>query len=497
MKKSYSFAIAAIFAALMSIPSCSYLEEPGKNENTGKEPGTRTVNLCFPQTKTTLDGYQPVWSAGDQIILADGTGTETYTVSAEDEGKTKITIPTKLTEKITAVYPSDVAVVEEEHTIKGIKVSANQDGSFAKANICLAVEDDESSNLMFKNQTAVIKVRVPAGTTKLTVTSLGKIGENGQRGTAAKDVVSINDAGSAPDCNVTTVSGDNAFDGDCCFVSVLVVDDNPLYLTDLNFDVEYTDGSKETHKAQGGFSPLSIKAAGVADPYTYKVKKNDLHTLAASSLHEYVVVGEGEKARKWATMNIGATSKTDYGDYFAWGATEVAYDNLTGGTFTFKSTKPSSYVYSNGYVGAWTPDKGFDVKNTPYYDGDIYSASKYNNGSGKKVLDLCDDAAFWNWGGSWRMPTIGEFAAIKETKSDWASGYSFGSGSNTFFLPAAGYGIDKQLMSAGTIGRYWSSSLYSASGEHSKGQYLHCPNGDVVITGLSRDSGLSVRALSE
>ena len=36
--------------------------------------------------------------------------------------------------------------------------------------------------------------------------------------------------------------------------------------------------------------------------------------------YEYVDLGL-PSGLKWATMNVGATSETDYGDYFQWGLT--------------------------------------------------------------------------------------------------------------------------------------------------------------------------------
>lgn len=36
--------------------------------------------------------------------------------------------------------------------------------------------------------------------------------------------------------------------------------------------------------------------------------------------HPYVDLGL-PSGLKWATMNVGATTETDYGDYFQWGST--------------------------------------------------------------------------------------------------------------------------------------------------------------------------------
>lgn len=82
-------------------------------------------------------------------------------------------------------------------------------------------------------------------------------------------------------------------------------------------------------------------------------------------------------------MNVGATSETDYGLYFAWGETE-------------------------GYTASQIPsEKEFtwdDYKLAENEEGTILP-SKYNSNDGKRTLDFEDDAARANWGGQWHMPT--------------------------------------------------------------------------------------------
>ena len=42
--------------------------------------------------------------------------------------------------------------------------------------------------------------------------------------------------------------------------------------------------------------------------------------------HEFVDLGL-PSGTKWATMNVGANSPTEYGKYFAWGETEGYYED--------------------------------------------------------------------------------------------------------------------------------------------------------------------------
>ena len=161
--------------------------------------------------------------------------------------------------------------------------------------------------------------------------------------------------------------------------------------------------------------------------------------------HEWVDLG---LSVKWATCNVGAASPGDYGNYYAWGETSTKSD-YTWETYRFR-TSGDSY--------------------------DNVSFSKYNTLSGrgtvdnKSRLDKSDDAARQKWGGSWRMPTDGEWTELR-TKCKWTwttrgghNGYLVtGPKGNSIFLPAAGFQCDTNLFGVGSYGDYWSSSLDEGS----------------------------------
>lgn len=148
---------------------------------------------------------------------------------------------------------------------------------------------------------------------------------------------------------------------------------------------------------------------------------------------------------KWANMNVGAESVTDYGKYYAWGATTDNYSE----------------------------SKNYSWANTPYYNGDgtTHSWSKYTGSDSKSTLEAADDAAAVNWGGSWRMPTETEMQELLDnTTRTWQSnynssgiaGYLFtstktGYTDKSIFLPAAGYRDGSSLYDADGNG-FWSST---------------------------------------
>lgn len=161
--------------------------------------------------------------------------------------------------------------------------------------------------------------------------------------------------------------------------------------------------------------------------------------------HDYVDLGL-PSSLLWATCNIGAESPEEYGDYFAWGET-VPNINVSWGSYS-------------------------------WCDGTMYIMTKYcateNFGTVDDLvlLELDDDAAHVNWGGSWRMPTSEEYAELinsSYTTWEWTTFNDVNgilitskANGNSIFLPAAGYYYSGNN-SLGDRGQYWSSSLYAAS----------------------------------
>ena len=183
---------------------------------------------------------------------------------------------------------------------------------------------------------------------------------------------------------------------------------------------------------------------------------------------------------KWATCNVGANNPEDYGDYFAWGET------TTKDTYNW-----STYKWCNGSYSTLTK----------YCNNSSYG----NNGftDNKTQLELSDDAARANWGGSWRMPTEAEWTELREqctwtwTSQKGVKGYRVTSktNENSIFLPAAGFRLDTSLSSAGSNGNYWSSSLYTV--DPGGALYVGFGSGNVRGYSSSRDFGHSVRPVCQ
>lgn len=175
-------------------------------------------------------------------------------------------------------------------------------------------------------------------------------------------------------------------------------------------------------------------------------------TVLESNDHAFVDLGL-TSGTLWATMNVGATSPEDYGDYFAWGETKG-----------YKSGK-TSFSWSTYSLcgGSSSTMKKYCV------------SSDYGTVDDKTELELADDVARANWGGDWRMPSSAQIdELISECTTTWAtqngvSGRKVTSkkNGNSLFLPFAGFRSNSTLNSGGSYGYYWSRSLnagYSNNG---------------------------------
>lgn len=171
---------------------------------------------------------------------------------------------------------------------------------------------------------------------------------------------------------------------------------------------------------------------------------------------------------KWATKNVGASSPSDYGGYYAWGETRTK----------------SSYEWSNC----------FDCLDDT---GDSWEMYKIG-GTTRITPNSGHDTARENWGGKWRMPTDAKNNELLY-KCTWTwttqnghEGYKVtGKNGNSIFFPAAGYHNGTDTFNMGHTGDYWSNMLSSSD---SNGARCLCFNigGHFMLYG-SRRYGQSVR----
>ena len=196
--------------------------------------------------------------------------------------------------------------------------------------------------------------------------------------------------------------------------------------------------------------------------------------------YEWVDLGLSS-GTKWATVNVGATSPEDYGDYFAWGET----------------SSKSSYTYCNY---KWYNDCS-ELAMSKYI-----TDSSYGIVDNKTILELSDDAAYVNWGDLWRMPTSEESKELLSecnwiwTTKNGVDGYEVASktNDNSIFLPAAGHKDSYEFQSSWSY--YWNSLLdFTTEEEVSDSNYiggaLEFDSYNLMSGGCHRYMGAPVRAV--
>lgn len=225
--------------------------------------------------------------------------------------------------------------------------------------------------------------------------------------------------------------------------------ENPHWknVTEVGFYYNTTGNPKEGNgeyiaiNKSGEFS-YTLNDLTPATTYYYVVAAKVLGTTYYAEAKSFTTVRRGVPSTSqlvdlglsvnWAGWNVGASSPTERGTYFQWGMTyEPAYVDYY------------AYEYRDGDNSS--TGRGKDI-------GENISGTKY-------------DAARANWGGSWRMPTMDEWAelldrcTIENYKMDGIEGISVtGPNGNCIFLPITGekwFGTVRDLDYY--LGHYWSS----------------------------------------
>lgn len=189
---------------------------------------------------------------------------------------------------------------------------------------------------------------------------------------------------------------------------------------------------------------------------------------------------------QWANMNVGASSRIDVGDYFAWG--EIS---------------PKNY---------------YDKTNYKWYDYDTHQFTRYGhydrdyctNPDGIYELLDADDAAYQNSGETFRMPTIGEVIELLDTNYTSTSietikgvkGVRITSkkNKNSIFIPVSGEQVGNELLYGDTHVEFVSKIRRQTTSGHvneCRGASIDISGEDaeIRIVSMSRFAGTPVRGV--
>lgn len=153
------------------------------------------------------------------------------------------------------------------------------------------------------------------------------------------------------------------------------------------------------------------------------------HKFPASNGYDYVDLAL-PSGTLWATMNLGAQSSSDPGNYYSWAEIRTKLN------------------YSEEYYN--------------YYSGAGEEYSKYNSSDGKTELEMTNDAPWNVWLGEWHTPSRDQWSELLDYTDRTAGngGVTFtGENGNSIFLPASGMMVGNTLEDSSLL-YYLSSGLH-------------------------------------
>ena len=224
----------------------------------------------------------------------------------------------------------------------------------------------------------------------------------------------------------------------------------------------------------------------------------------------------------WCSRNLGALAdlpsdntlaarQTNWGDYYAWGATSPFY--------------AEGHAYDDPCTSWKSPATGYNYESCPYASDDYeiskytcaddcFSGNWYNDqeefiGDNKTVLEPGDDAASVNLGGAWRMPSESEWWALYNTDSFIISydsdkeGLIFtskypGYEGRSIFLPFGGARNEDYLAEfegSDMYGYYWLSNLSTSYASHDA-RVGYIARSSLHVINFRRHMGLLIRPVS-
>ena len=515
-------------AALTVLTACSSDDSSVEN-NEQRVPVTLTYsNVDAAETRAAQNLNEGTFASGENVtVRISNTGLNTwtdYTFTTGSAGAMTAPNPAPYypagTQNIdiVAYYPATAG------TTFTVATDQTSDASYKASDLMFASKTNqakqaEAVNLAFSHKMAKLCVNITAGAGVTSITSVSILN--------VKPTVTFNQAtgtvGEATgDATTIAVSNQGA-----AVIPAQTIDGGLLSIVTDKGTATYSVASKEF--AAGNLYTINItvnlRAVGTTTDITGWTSEGTVTVNPVQGTTNgpggAVAVDMGHPdGVKWANMNVGATTETGYGDYFAWGATKPYYvehdaygnaitgywiDGKTGykwANYPFIQSGQSDWRYITKYTFADGQTSGI------WYDGETFKGDNDDGVEHKDFAsyDYVDDAARANWGGNWRTPTDDEWTWLRKNCTwTWQTDYN-GTGikgmlvtstinGNQIFLPAAGLWSLADLYDAGSFGHYWSSSLYEFHSNDAR--YMYFKSGEVDWSYGGRFCGQSVRPVME
>ena len=464
-------------AMLMAMASCSSSDD----EVAEIKEESKLVPMTFTATQESNAGTRSalnsdnkvVWQTNDEISVFDGEDNKKFTLIDVETGKFSGTASSTAT-SFTAVYPyTEGATLASDGSVSGITLPAEQtatkDSFDPNAALMMAVSTTENKNqLEFKNAISLVKVTPKFSCTKIEL----EAAEGSSDILAGKGTLKWNNG--EPTINFTgdtsnkiTLTG-SITQGNSYYIVVPTGTLNRMWKITFTAD----DGTNTVYTRYCS-KPLTIERNKIIDLGVFETSSlfwADAHRGYKVTYEQEVdfgitvEIGGVNKKVIFANANLTATGlaekETDFGDYFAWGATTPWYTSYTIDEYGKPKVEDDNWEKTGGYM----------PNNAPFF----YNSTKYTTGN---TLEKADDAANVKLGGDWQLPTKEIWQALNNrdnydwywTTQDGYNGYKVTSktdNTKTIFLPAAGWGSQTSFDYVGSHGIYLSGTADSSTGAY-------------------------------
>lgn len=396
--------------------------------NKDKETQGTTLKASIEQqkgdSKTSLNPTNGAinWTAGDKIIVYNGTSSATFTLSA-GAGSTNGTFnyagEFEITDDAKAAYPETCVITDNGMTFTlPEEQNLASPGSFANgANPMLGIKAGDG--FTFVSVCGGLGLSLTGD--NVDITAIEIVSEN--------EMLTGTYTGYFNNDNIDVANGTNSVRLNC--TTTLTAEPKEFYIVlpvgvlSNGFTLNIYNGTADPIFTKTTTTDLTVELN--------KVKKmNALEvTVETGDTHEYVDLGL-PSGLLWATCNVGANSPEECGNYYAWG-----------------ETQPKDYYGWENYLF--------------YGEGEYpwITCTKYNH-NGLTLLPEDDPAT--QWGASWRMPTVEDWQELFDnTTNEWTTQNGVNGvlltalNGNSLFLPETGWwNLDEIQFD---YSKYWSSSV--------------------------------------
>ena len=452
--KKHLFFWASLLVAGLALTACGgdaddFSDKTTPVAPTGKQTWTVTVGAGV-MTRGLNDDLSPNWSTDDEVYVYHGTtkvGTLKPTAASNDGS---VTLSGELEN-------SDYSTASGYNTLNlTYKYDFNDGPSYEGQNGTIA---DIAENYDFLNATVNITAVDNTAKTLTVSTANFETLQSVMKLTFTEtlmqdDVLSINGAAS----DVTVTLQDQVNEGENVYVAV------PFSKSLSSYDLSFTIKNSLDEEVY------------IAKEWTSKTLQNSKSYKATVNI-EAVRMWEGGPF--WAVKNLGAASKTDWGDFYAWGET---VPHSTGYSFSWET-----YTLCDGTTWSDTKLKKF------------CNNSNYGTVDNLTQLTSDYDAATQQLGEPWRLPTYDELEDLINECSGtfWdSSNYTLivTSSDRKIILPTPGI-VTAAFDDDSNFGYYWSSSLRA---EDCRDAYLlEVYDDKAVIQYRNRYCGISIRPVRD